>query len=55
MSKIRIKSDYEGEWHQLLLDDKVFAEGHSISTNDWINLLEELGFEVIEEGVFFPE
>lgn len=49
MSKIHIKKDYEGEWYQLLLDGELFAGGHSISTNDWINLLVKLGFEVTEE------
>jgi hypothetical protein len=49
MGKIHVKNDYEGEWHQLLLDDVVFAEGHEISKNDWINLLLKLGFEVTEE------
>lgn len=38
-----------GDWWILKVDDEVFNEGHHISANAWMNLLEHLGFDVVEK------
>jgi hypothetical protein len=52
------------DWHQLLIDGDVFAEGHSISDKDWADALRKLGHTVERKlgtfcqngcGAFLPE
>jgi len=48
---IRLITNESGDWEVLLLNEKVYDEGHSIPTYTWADLIRDLGHEVIEEEV----
>lgn len=40
-----------GDWHILLVNEKVFASTHSIGNDVWIKLLNHLGYAVEKECI----
>ena len=37
-----------GDWEVLKIDGKIFAEGHRLSSYDWVRFLNKLGHKVEE-------
>lgn len=53
MSKTQIeliKCD-SGDWEVLKINGRIFAENHRLYNDDWINLLNKLGFTVKEKDI----
>lgn len=51
-TKIKLRTNENGEWEQLLWNGELIAEDHEIRNHDWIKLLREfLKIEVEEETV----
>ena len=48
---IRLIENESGDWEVLLLNREVYAEGHSIPTHSWMDLIHDLGHEVSLEDV----
>lgn len=48
---VRLIENESGDWKVLLLNEKVYEEGHSIPDYTWINLIHDLGYEVSMEDV----
>lgn len=48
---IRLIENESGDWKVLLLNGEVYAEGHSIPTRSWIDLIRSLGHEASTEDV----
>ena len=42
-TRIKVILNQNGDWEWLYVDDKLYYEGHSIPTEKWLELLEELG------------
>ena len=56
MSKItHYQETFYGDWAVLLLDGKVFAEGHQIYTHDWKKLLEHMEGSLVEGEDLFAK
>lgn len=53
--KIRLISNESGDWKVLLLNGKVYEEGHDIPNHTWVNLIRDLGHEVNAEEVIDEE
>ena len=49
--KIRLISNESGDWKVLLLNGKIYEEGHDIPSYTWVNLISDLGYEVNTEEV----
>ena len=48
---IRLVQNESGDWKVLLLNEKVYEEGHNIPTYTWTNLIHDLGHEVSIEDL----
>lgn len=48
---VRLIANESGDWEVLLLNGKVYEEGHKIPTHSWTNLIHDLGHEVSIEEV----
>ena len=48
---IKLITNESGDWEVLLLNGKVYEEGHDIPTYTWINLIHDLGHEANIEDV----
>lgn len=49
--KIRLISNESGDWKVLLLNGKIYEEGHDIPSYTWVNLIRDLGYEVNAEEI----
>jgi hypothetical protein len=43
---IAVKRTEDHDWQQLWLDDVLWAEGHSLSSADWMSVLKHLNVKV---------
>lgn len=50
--KVTIVTDEMGEWEALYVDGVKFTEGHSLTSQDWINLLRGSGIVVDLENKY---
>jgi len=50
-AKIRLISNESGDWKVLLLNGKIYEEGHDIPSHTWVDLIRDLGYEVDAEEV----
>ena len=50
-SIIRLITNESGDWEVLLLNGKVYEEGHDIPKHTWVNLIRDLGHEANAEEV----
>lgn len=48
---IRLIENESGDWKVLLLNGKVYGEGHDIPIYTWMNLIHDLGHEVSIEDL----
>lgn len=48
---IKLITNESGDWEVLLLNEKVYEEGHDIPAYTWTNLIHDLGHEVSIEEV----
>lgn len=51
--KIDFVHGSDGDWDALYVNDKLYAQGHSIQEHHYIQLLRELGAEVTESDFSF--
>ena len=48
---VSLTTNESGDWEVLSLNGEVYAEGHDISTDTWIDLIHDLGHKGIIEEV----
>lgn len=48
---IKLVTNESGDWEVLLLNGKIYEEGHNIPTRTWLKLIRELGYVASTEDV----